>query len=229
MQALPMNLLCHLRALAVKCLCGFVGFFCWTDGVVAQAQPQTQPLKNMSSVNASIKTATCLPVGFSSEGGRLLTVNLPPIDAQQLQEERFGEVTSVVIDISLDENNKACSLTGYSPFMLVFDDAFAALAPFAGLLRNTARENPAANVFVQIGLMDNAGGFAPLNLSQAQPLDRAIKQSPGNTLLLGARYVAANAVAQQLTGNVDRNTARPKDAVSPGSVQVQLPFLMKVY
>jgi hypothetical protein len=48
-----------------------------------------------------------------------------------------------------------------------------------------------------------------------------------STLMLGARYVAARAVTRQ---NPNQRTATTSGAaVTPGQVQVQLPFLMKVH
>ena len=113
-----------------------------------------------------------------------------------------------------------------APVEMVFDQALAVLAPDTGLLRNTARQNPATNVYVQLGVFDAAGLFTPLDLRQTFKLTPAMWRD-SSTLMLGARYVAARAVTRQ---NPNQRTATASGAaVTPGQVQVQLPFLMKVH
>jgi hypothetical protein len=125
-----------------------------------------------------------------------------------------------------NETNAACLKPLRQNATLVFDQAFAAVAPNTGLLRNTARENPASNVYVQLGFFDATGLFTPLDLRQAFKLTPAMWRD-SSTLMLGARYVAARAVTRQ---NPNQRTATTSGAaVTPGQVQVQLPFLMKVH
>jgi hypothetical protein len=48
-----------------------------------------------------------------------------------------------------------------------------------------------------------------------------------NNLILGVRYVAARAISLQDPNQLIASAV--SDAITPGQVQVQLPFLMKVH
>jgi type 1 fimbria pilin len=206
---------------------------CWGLGVLmavlatgSQAQLQTRPLDNLNSLNASINIPTCLPAGLSNDNSNLLVVNLPAIDSSALREQLFGPVTPVVIDMA-NEAASACLKPLRQNASLVFDQALAALAPDSGLLRNTAQQNPATNVYVQLGFFDEQGLFTPLDLRQTFKLTPAMWRNSSNSLMLGARYVAARAVYRQNPNQL--TTGTNSLAVTPGQVQVQLPFLMKVH
>lgn len=192
----------------------------------SQAQLQTLPLNNLNSLNARVAIPTCLPAGLSSDNNNLLVVNLPPINAIALRENNFGPVTPVAIDMRHDAN-AACLKPWRQNATLVFDQAFAAVVPNTGLLRNTARDDPATNVYVQLGVFDDAGLFKPLDLRQPLKLTPALWRDNSSTLMLGARYVAAGAVTRPNPNQP--NAATTTEAVTPGQVQVQLPFLMKVH
>ena len=205
--------------------CGVMGLLILGFATGSTAQLQTKPLENLGSLNASVTIPTCLPSGLSSDNSNLLVVNLPPINASTLRDSNFGPVTPVAIDMR-NEANAACLKPLRQNATLVFDQAFAAVAPNTGLLRNTARDNPASNVYVQLGFFDATGLFTPLDLRQAFKLNPAMWRD-SSTLMLGARYVAARAVTRQ---NPNQRTATTSGAaVTPGQVQVQLPFLMKVH
>ena len=205
--------------------CGVMGLLILGFATGSTAQLQTKPLENLGSLKANVTIPTCLPAGLSSDSSNLLVVNLPPLSANTLSDSNFGPVTPVEIDMR-NEANAACLKPLRQNATLVFDQAFAAVAPNTGLLRNTARENPASNVYVQLGFFDATGLFTPLDLRQPFKLTPAMWRD-SSTLMLGARYVAARAVTRQ---NPNQRTATTSGAaVSPGQVQVQLPFLMKVH
>jgi len=205
--------------------CGVMGLLILGFATGSTAQLQTKPLENLGSLKANVTIPTCLPAGLSSDSSNLLVVNLPPLSANTLSDSNFGPVTPVEIDMR-NEANAACLKPLRQNATLVFDQAFAAVAPNTGLLRNTARDNPASNVYVQLGFFDATGLFTPLDLRQAFKLTPAMWRD-SSTLMLGARYVAARAVTRQ---NPNQRTATTSGAaVTPGQVQVQLPFLMKVH
>ena len=204
---------------------GVMGLLILGFATGSTAQLQTKPLENLGSLKANVTIPTCLPAGLSSDSSNLLVVNLPPLSANTLSDSNFGPVTPVEIDMR-NEANAACLKPLRQNATLVFDQAFAAVAPNTGLLRNTARENPASNVYVQLGFFDATGLFTPLDLRQPFKLTPAMWRD-SSTLMLGARYVAARAVTRQ---NPNQRTATNSGAaVTPGQVQVQLPFLMKVH
>jgi hypothetical protein len=214
---------CGLQARLGRCL--GMGLFALGFATGSQAQLQTKPLDNLNSMNARVSMPTCLPAGLSSDSSNLLVVNLPPLSANTLSDSNFGPVTPVEIDMR-NEANAACLKPLRQNATLVFDQAFAAVAPNTGLLRNTARDNPASNVYVQLGFFDATGLVTPLDLRQPFKLTPAMWRD-SSTLMLGARYVAARAVTRQ---NPNQRTATTSGAaVTPGQVQVQLPFLMKVH
>lgn len=205
--------------------CGVMGLLILGFATGSTAQLQTKPLENLGSLKANVTIPTCLPAGLSSDSSNLLVVNLPPLSANTLSDSNFGPVTPVEIDMR-NEANAACLKPLRQNATLVFDQAFAAVAPNTGLLRNTARDNPASNVYVQLGFFDATGLFTPLDLRQPFKLNPAMWRD-SSTLMLGARYVAARAVTRQ---NPNQRTATTSGAaVTPGQVQVQLPFLMKVH
>jgi len=205
--------------------CGVMGLLILGFATGSTAQLQTKPLENLGSLKANVTIPTCLPAGLSSDSSNLLVVNLPPLSANTLSDSNFGPVTPVEIDMR-NEANAACLKPLRQNATLVFDQAFAAVAPNTGLLRNTARDNPASNVYVQLGFFDATGLFTPLDLRQPFKLTPAMWRD-SSTLMLGARYVAARAVTRQ---NPNQRTATTSGAaVTPGQVQVQLPFLMKVH
>ena len=221
----PQSHSAHLvfKAFAGRCL--GLGFSCLCFAAGAQGQLQTRPLENLSSLNANVTIPTCLPAGLSSDSSNLLVVNLPPLSANTLSDSNFGPVTPVAIDMR-NEANAACLKPLRQNATLVFDQAFAAVAPNTGLLRNTARDNPASNVYVQLGFFDATGLFTPLDLRQPFKLTPAMWRD-SSTLMLGARYVAARAVTRPNPNQLTASTSGA--AVTPGQVQVQLPFLMKVH
>jgi hypothetical protein len=205
--------------------CGVMGLLILGFATGSTAQLQTKPLENLGSLKANVTIPTCLPAGLSSDSSNLLVVNLPPLSANTLSDSNFGPVTPVEIDMR-NEANAACLKPLRQNATLVFDQAFAAVAPNTGLLRNTARENPASNVYVQLGFFDATGLFTPLDLRQPFKLTPAMWRD-SSTLMLGARYVAARAVTRLNPNQLTATTSGA--AVTPGQVQVQLPFLMKVH
>jgi hypothetical protein len=113
----------------------------------------------------------------------------------------------------------------------MFDTDLASVSPRTGLLRNSASFRPAQNVFVQIGLIDEADTFIPLDLNQPQALNTVLaKQNnlPGasQSLTLGIRYVASRSLVARNGAAQTVNTG--SQDVTDGNVSVFLPFLLKV-
>lgn len=194
----------------------------WASG--SNAQLQTLPLENLNSLNSRIIIPTCLPSGLSNDNSNLLVVNLPPVDARTLRDKSVSPVTVVTIDLRTPTDGN-CASAWQQKASLVFDKALAALAPNTGMLRNTASQYPAGNVLIQVGLFNAQGVFMPVDLRQ--PLSLRLPSVKPNNLILGVRYVAARAVSLQDPNQLTASAV--SDAITPGQVQVQLPFLMKVH
>jgi hypothetical protein len=157
--------------------------------------------------------------------------NLPTLSSTFFLNESLGPISKIEIEINTSLPEANCLLEGRVPVKLVFDSDLAAVAPRTGLLRNSANLKPAQNVFVQLGLIDTAGVFTPLDLNQPQALNTALAQQStsrgaASVLTLGIRYVAARSFLAQ---NAGQGTASPgSQDVSAGNVSVFLPFLLKV-
>jgi hypothetical protein len=161
--------------------------------------------------------------------------NLPTLSSTLFLDNAFGPVSKIEIRLNapLPSREEKCARLGpnFLPVKLIFDSDLAAIAPRTGLLRNSANLKPAQNVFVQLGLIDTAGVFTPLDLNQPQALNTALAQQStsrgaASVLTLGIRYVAARSFLAQ---NAGQGTASPgSQDVSAGNVSVFLPFLLKV-
>ena len=167
---------------------------------------------------------TCLPSGLTNDDNNLLVVNLPAIDALALRDNVYSSVTPVILSGPQDNLNN-CSNPLSQNLTLEFDPSLAAMSPNSGLLRNMAKQNPAANVLVELGLFNDQGVFTPVDLPQPLRLNTGLAQATGAALVLGVRYVAARAVQ----GPNGLQATALSEAVTPGLVQVQLPFMMKVH
>jgi hypothetical protein len=157
--------------------------------------------------------------------------NLPTLSTNLFLSEAFGPISKIDIEINTPLPEAGCLLSGRTPVKLVFDSDLAAVAPRTGLLRNSANLRPAQNVFVQLGLIDTAGVFTPLDLNKPQALNTALSK-PSNalgaasTLTLGVRYVAARSFLAQNAGQAA--DGQGSQDVTAGNVAVFLPFLLKV-
>lgn len=221
-----MSLSAHSLVNALLGRCLGLGFLCLCFAAGAQDQLQTRPLENLGSLNASVRMPTCLPSGLTNDDSNLLVVNLPAIDALALRDNVYSPVTPVVLSGPAD-NPDNCINPLSQNLTLVFDPSLAVMAPNTGLLRNMAKQNPAANVLVQLGLVNAQGIFTPVDLRQPLRLNTGLAQSTGVALVLGVRYVAAKAVLPPQ--NQELSAAALSPEVIPGQVQVQLPFVMKVH
>jgi hypothetical protein len=74
-------------------------------------------------------------------------------------------------------------------------------------------------------LFNAQGVFMPVDLRL--PLSLRLPSVKPNNLILGVRYVAARAISLQDPNQLTASAV--SDAITPGQVQVQLPFLMKVH
>ena len=191
-----------------------VSLLCLVSATGAYAQLQTAPMQDLSSLNASVSMPTCSPVGLSDSTSNMLVVNLPPIDASTLSNNSYGDIIPILIDLEANASSECINPLSQN-IPLEIDQSLVALAPDSGLLRNTAKQNPAGNVLIEIGLFDAQGEFKPFDLRLPMRLQSDTQ------LVLGVRYVAARAV--QLT------VSTTSDVVSSGQVAVQLPLLMKVH
>jgi len=185
------------------------------------------------AMDAEIFISTCTSFPVSKLFSNALVSNLPAINSTVFLDDVFGPVSKVDIIIRSALSSDGCVRTGkgLTNIKLIFDSDLAAVAPRSGLLRNSASFRPAQNVLVQLGLVDDAGVFTPLDLNQPQALNDALAQQNdaeggARTLTLGIRYVASRSVLAQNT-NLQTADANSRE-VSEGNVSVFLPFLLKV-
>ena len=211
-----------------------VGILCLALFQTSSVQAQDNSPSARIPLEADIFKATCVSFPVSKLFKNAFVSNLPTISSTLFLNDVFGPVSKVEILVNTPlPEDQGClnSPAGSSAMKLMFDTDLAAVSPRTGLLRNSASFRPAQNVFVQLGLIDEAGGFVPLDLNQPQALNTALaKQNdfPGATqsLTLGIRYVASRSFLAQNTG---QGTASPgSQDVSAGNVSVFLPFLLRV-
>lgn len=184
-------------------------------------------------MDAEIFKSTCTSFPVSKLFSNALVSNLPTINSTVFLDDVFGPVSKVDIIIRSALSSDGCVRTGkdLTNIKLIFDSDLAAVAPRSGLLRNSASFRPAQNVLVQLGLVDDAGVFTPLDLNQPQALNDALAQQNdaeggARTLTLGIRYVSSRSALAQNT-NLQTADASSQE-VSAGNVSVFLPFLLKV-
>jgi hypothetical protein len=199
-----------------------------------QAQAIDTTYDKFMVLEATISSSTCA-VAIAPNGTRSnLVVQLPSLNTTALTNGLFSPVTKLELNLQGQLTDALCASNSSGPnaaSQLLFDTAMAAISPRTGLLRNTAPERPAQNVFVQIGLIDAAGSFVPLDLNQPQALNQALNpkssaSEPRPNLTLGVRYVA---VQTTLTQNTNFNANSPGSAdVSAGNIAVFLPFMLKL-
>jgi len=194
---------------------------------------------NMSSATVTFTGEffddTCAPLVLSKLLKNTYVTNLPTLSSTLFLDDAFGPVSKIEISLNapLPSPEDKCSRLGpnFLPVKLIFDSDLAAIAPRTGLLRNSASLRPAQNVFVQLGLLDAAGVFSPLDLNKPQALNNALAQQNDNfggsqTLTLGIRYVASRSYLAQNT-NLGPANAGSQD-VTAGNVSIFLPFLLKL-
>lgn len=217
-----------MKTLHVNLLC-ILGIFLNTHLVHAQAIDNT--FEKYLILESQISSSTCA-VTFVQNGVRSNYVfQLPPLKTIALKDSLFSPVTQFELDLKNQFTNALCANNPNTPMQLVFDSALAAIAPRSGLLRNTAPERPAQNVFVQIGLIDPSGGFQPIDLNQPQLLNQALNTKNNSSenrlnLTFGVRYVTAQTLSTQ-NASLSANTPGSQD-VSAGNIAVFLPFLLKL-
>ena len=157
-------------------------------------------------------------------------VNLSALSSTLLLTDALGPVSKFSLNVDQRKTNPNASCIGADfgslPLKLVFDSDLAAIAPRTGLLRNSASNRPAQNVFVQLGLIDEAGVFVPIDLNKPQTLNKALNQDDGKALTLGIRYVASRSLLNEVA---NLPPAKPgSQDVTAGNVSVFLPFLLKL-
>ena len=213
----------HARALAL-----WLGI-CTAPVLAQNANPAGAPYLVL---RGAITQSACNLAPVLDSLGDTLVVNLPALQTTFLLDTPFSPVAPLKLRFNLSDNSLGClnALGGISN-QIVFDAAFAAVAPRSGLLRNSATLRPAQNVLVQLGLIGADGVFTPLDLNQPQALNKAMNlqanaasANPG--LNLGMRYVAARFVSEQYA-NVGSFNPGASD-VTAGNVSVYLPFVLSL-
>ncbi|NBS77789.1 MAG: hypothetical protein EBT28_10410, partial [Betaproteobacteria bacterium] len=123
-------------------------------GQTVHAQAIDTTLDKYLVLQSQINASTCA-VSFAQNGASgNLVVLLPPLKTTALNNDIFSPITRFDIDLKNQFTSILCDSNFNASMQLVFDGAMAAIAPRSGLLRNTALQRPAQNVFVQIGLID---------------------------------------------------------------------------
>ena len=139
-------------------------------------------------------------------------VNLSALSSTLLLTDSLGPVSKFSLNVDQRKTNPNAKCVGADfgslPLKLVFDSDLAAIAPRTGLLRNSASNRPAQNVFVQLGLIDEAGVFVPIDLNKPQTLNNALNQDDGKTLTLGIRYVASRSLLSEVASLQAANLVR---------------------
>jgi hypothetical protein len=157
-------------------------------------------------------------------------VNLSPLSSTLLLTDSLGPVSKFSLNVDQRKTNPNAKCVGADfgslPLKLVFDSDLASIAPRTGLLRNSASNRPAQNVFVQLGLIDEAGVFIPIDLNKPQTLNKALNQDDTKTLSLGIRYVASRSLLNEVASLQATNPG--SQDVTAGNVSVFLPFLLKL-
>jgi hypothetical protein len=213
-----------------------IGVLCLSLSQASFAQTED----NMSSATVMFTGEffddTCAPLVLSKLLKNTYVTNLPTLSSTLFLDNAFGPISKIEISLNTplpSPQEEKCSRLGpnFLPVKLVFDSDLAAIAPRTGLLRNSASLRPAQNVFVQLGLLDAAGVFSPLDLNKPQALNTALAQQndifgASQTLTLGIRYVASRSYLAQNT-NLGAPNAGSQD-VTAGNVSIFLPFLLKL-
>ena len=180
------------------------------------------------NIRGFIKASSCLVLTPSGDLTKKI-FQLPSIKSTTLDKDAVSAITPIELTI----NNQSLDEQKHCQVKIIFDSGLASVSPYLGLLLNSARSVPAQNVLLQIGLLNEAGQFNPIDLNQPQLFNQVLNNnatnaglSTVNTLKLGIRYVTTRAFASQLNTNVnDPNTSQD---VSAGNISVFLPFLLKL-
>ena len=173
----------------------------------------------------------CSPVlALSKQLVTPYVVNLSALSSTLLLTDSLGPVSKFSLNVDQRKTNPNAKCVGADfgslNLKLVFDSDLASIAPRTGLLRNSASNRPAQNVFVQLGLIDEAGVFIPIDLNKPQILNNALNQDDTKTLSLGIRYVASRSLLNEVASLQAANPG--SQDVTAGNVSVFLPFLLKL-
>jgi hypothetical protein len=203
-----------------------LAFFLFIKSPLVFAQYGSETTDTALIFEGFINASTCLAINPSNDLSKQI-FQLPALKTTTLDRDAFSPVTPIELSLKNQQSDdqKHCQVK------LIFDSALASVSPNLGLLRNSASLRPAQNVFVQLGLLDAAGVFSPLDLNKPQALNNALAKQNDNfgasqTLTLGIRYVASRSYLAQNT-NLGAPNAGSQD-VTAGNVSVFLPFLLKL-
>ena len=214
------------KAASALTLC-WAGWLCMGLGH-AQTTDAVVPTDGTMALVGGVFTATCQikPMG---NGTAANVVSLPGLLTTTFRDNVFGPVT--VLKLAFSRTISDCPADLSTAPQMVFDSDAATVVPRSGLLRNTASDRPAQNVYIQIGLVnDTEGSFVPIDLNQPYQLNQAlVPQKDGSLLMtstvtLGIRYVAARFVPDTLASLSNPGVAE----VTDGNVSVYLPFVVNV-
>jgi hypothetical protein len=197
----------------------------------AQTVETEAPPLTLTLTGSVTDTTVCKNTVLSNQLGNGYLFQLPTLKTTSLTNGLFSDVTPLDLQVNVKISASNCTNPTTVTAKLVFDKDLAGIAPRTGLLRNNATNNPAQNVFVQLGLINAAGMFNPIDLNQPQQLNLALNQTDPLTktfipLRLAVRYVASRSFAAQ---NASLQAGNPgSQDVSAGNVSVYLPFLLKL-
>jgi hypothetical protein len=214
------------------CIAWIFLMLAWASPYLSAQTVETEAPAIALTLTGSISDSTaCKTTVLSNQLGNGYLFQLPTLKTTSLTNGLFSDVTPLDLQVNVKINASNCTNPSSFTAKLVFDTDLAVIAPRTGLLRNNATTKPAQNVFVQLGLINEAGMFNPIDLNQPQQLNLALNQTDPLTktfspLRLGVRYVASRSFAAQ---NASFQAANPgSQDVSAGNVSVFLPFLLKL-
>ena len=188
----------------------------------------TPPLASLE-IGGVITQSACALSPLTANPDNTYVVNLPEMQTTVLINAAYSPITTVQLRFNVDQALISCLNATAS--QLVFDTGMAATVTQSGLLKNSASQRPAQNMFVQLGLIGQDGVFKPLDLNQPETLNKALNdafsQATGKPMLnLGVRYVAARVLADQTP--ILASLQPGQGDVTAGNISVYLPFILKI-
>jgi hypothetical protein len=152
-----------------------LAFFLFIKSPLVFAQYGSETSDTALIFEGFINASTCLAINPSSDLSKQI-FKLPPLKTTTLDKDVFSRVTPIELSLKNQQSDdqKHCQVK------LIFDSALASVSPNLGLLRNSARSLPAENVLLQIGLLNEAGQFNPIDLNQPQLFNQVLNNNATN-------------------------------------------------
>ena len=214
------------RLLGLTARTGMAVLLCGALAVPAAAQSVNSFEADKLEFTGTILPNTCQASASIKLFSNPYVVSLPVLKSTDLLQSGVSPATALQLDFSSTTSPTACAVNYQGTPHLVFDIDLASIAPRSGLLRNSATLRPAQNVFVQLGIIDEAGLFSPLDMKRPVALNQALGKEGSTKVTLGVRYVASNAFLAQFANPA--NAEAGLQDVSAGNVSIFLPFLLKI-